>query len=270
VRDLRIAVPVALAAVAVAVQIAYPHLAGSARDGATIAIVLLLAGASVVHAAVVHGLRAAATITGVLAGGGLAVELLGVATGFPFGTYAYADRLGPMVGEVPLLIPLAWTMLGYPALVVARLITPSRWAGVAVGASALATWDLFLDPQMVAEGYWTWSSTGPHLGVIPLTNYLAWYGTAWLMMAGMWHVTAAWGRSRAEVAVPVGLYLWTWIGSVVAHAWFLDLPQSALAGGIGMGAVVAVLARSHLRATAAAGEAGVPLPGAARPEGAAR
>lgn len=236
--------PIALAAVAVALQVAYPRQDGGARDLLTVLIVVLFSGASLTHAAQQRGWRAAGAIAAVFIGGGLAVELLGVATGFPFGDYAYAEgRIGPMLGDVPLVIPLAWSMVGYPALVVARLITAGPLAGITLGAGALAAWDLFLDPQMVAEGYWTWSSSGPYLiDVIPVTNYLAWFATAWLMMAALWPLTASWEPHRYDDRVPVALYIWTWVGSVVAHVFFLDLSQSALLGGIGMGLFVGLMA----------------------------
>ena len=32
---------------------------------------------------------------------------------------------------------------------------------IALGAAALTAWDLFLDPQMTAEGYWRWDRGGP-------------------------------------------------------------------------------------------------------------
>jgi uncharacterized membrane protein len=250
----RQAVPVTLGVAAVAVQIAYPVVEGTTRDGATILIVLLLSGAALSHAWALHGPRAALAVLGVFAGGGLLVEVIGVATGFPFGTYAYADRLGPAVGDVPLVIPLAWSMLGYPALVVAGLITGRRWLGTAVAAVALAAWDLYLDPQMVAEGYWTWEGTGPHLiGTVPATNYLAWLGTAWLMMAALWPLARTWRRDRTATTLPVALYVWTWVGSLVAHVAFLDLPQSGLYGGVGMGLVVLLLARAVRKGTRAEG-----------------
>ena len=50
-------------------------------------------------------------------------------------------------------------------------------ARVAVAAAALASWDLFLDPQMVDAGHWRWSDPSPALpGVptVPLTNYAGW------------------------------------------------------------------------------------------------
>lgn len=236
-------VPIALAVVAVVLQLVYPRQDGGARDLLTVLIVVLFSGASLTHAAQQRGWRAAGAIAAVFAGGGLAVELLGVATGFPFGDYAYAEgRIGPMIGDVPLVIPLAWSMIGYPALVVARLITARPLVGITLGAGALTAWDLFLDPQMVAEGYWTWSGPGPYLvDTIPVSNYLAWFGTSWLMMAALWPLTVSWEPRRYDDRVPVALYVWTWIGSVVAHVWFLDLPQSAVLGGVGMGLFVGLM-----------------------------
>ena len=236
-------VPVVLGLAAVAAQLVYPVVEGAERDRVTVVTVLLFSGASLSHAWVAHGWRFAARVLVVVAGGGLAVEALGVATGFPFGAYAYAERLGLRVGEVPVIIPLAWTMIGYPALVIARTITGSRTWGPVIGAVALTAWDLYLDPQMVAEGYWTWQGDGPHLiDTITATNYLAWLGTGWLMMLALWPAAGGFDRRLRTLGLPVALYAWTWIGSLVAHVVLLDLPQSALYGGVGMGAVLVALA----------------------------
>ncbi len=57
-----------------------------------------------------------------------------------------------------------------------------RPRGIALGSAALTAWDLFLDPQMVGEGYWTWARRGVYRG-IPLTNYLGWFVTGLGVMA---------------------------------------------------------------------------------------
>ena len=53
---------------------------------------------------------------------------------------------------------------------------------IALGAAALTAWDLFLDPQMTAEGYWRWDRPGRYRG-IPLTNYAGWLVTSVGLMA---------------------------------------------------------------------------------------
>jgi uncharacterized membrane protein len=243
-----------LALTGVAVQLVHPRTQGADRDAATVAVVVLLAAAAVASAWGAAGPRVAGRVALVLGGGGLLVEAVGVATGVPFGDYAYAaGRLGPAVADVPLVIPLAWLMLGLPALVVARRITADRRAGPVVGALALTAWDLYLDPQMVAAGYWTWTGGGPHLlDAIPVSNYLAWFATSWLMMAALWPVADRLAGPGRDVRVPVAVYVWTWVGSAVAHAAYYDLPRSAVWGGLGMGLVVAALARAALRDRAAA------------------
>ena len=102
-----------------------------------------------------------------------------MATGFPFGTVRVRRRARPALLGVPLVIPLAWTWMAWPAwLAAGRLHRAPGWRRIArwprVG---LAAWDLFLDPQMVAEGYWHWVDPAPALpGVagVPVGNYLGW------------------------------------------------------------------------------------------------
>jgi uncharacterized membrane protein len=236
----------ALLGALVLAQIAYPLTGDGVRAGLTVVTVLLGYLLSVTHALRSRGLRAAAALVVTATLGGFAVEAVGVATGFPFGTYDYSGRLGPKLLGVPLIIPLAWTWMAWPAWLAALRLTSSRIARVALAAWGLAAWDLFLDPQMVAEGYWTWRDPTPALpGVpgIPIGNYLGWLGFAVLLMTAL---SAIGGRAVAE-PVPgdrplLALWFWTYASSVLAAAVFLGLPASAAWGGVLMGAVVLPLA----------------------------
>jgi putative membrane protein len=181
-------------------------------------------------------------MTAVTAGGGFLAEAVGVATGFPFGAYAYSAALGPRLLGVPVVIPLAWTWMAWPAWIAAGHLVNRAAARVGVAAVGLATWDLFLDPQMVAAGYWHWSTVD-----IPLRNYVAWLAVALALMAPLSRVSGAERRSVAADAPVLALYLWTYASSVLAHAVFLDLPRSALLGGIGMGLVAVPLGVSLVR-----------------------
>jgi len=116
-----------------------------------------------------------------------AFEQVGVATGFVYGPYFYTGQLGPKLGHVPLLIPLAWFMMLYPAYVITRLFS-GGWPGTAGGslprlvwfsllsAMVMTGWDLPMDPQMVAKGNWVWTQGGPFFGV-PLRNFAGWLAT---------------------------------------------------------------------------------------------
>jgi uncharacterized membrane protein len=240
--------PIVLAVTVVALQIAYPLVPqGPARDRLTVLIVLCFAAASLTHALVWRGVGFAVALVATTALGGLAIEVIGVSTGLPFGEYRYMDSLGTQLLGVPLVVALAWTMMAYPAYVVSRVIGGDRFRMAVVGGWALASWDLFLDPQMVQAGHWEWQATGVALGGIPVTNYLAWFVVATVMM---WTLHALGSTPDADAAgtddrVPLALYGWTWASSVMAHAVFLGLPVSALVGGVGMGVVVLALVRAQ-------------------------
>ena len=69
-------------------------------------------------------------------------------TGVPFGDYHYTGGLGPHVRAFRSSSGLAWMMMAQPAACVAERISNGRLR-VVVAAVALASWDVFLDPQMV-------------------------------------------------------------------------------------------------------------------------
>ncbi|MEH0971352.1 carotenoid biosynthesis protein [Micromonospora sp. CPCC 205546] len=255
----------ALLAVLVLAQICYPLTTGQTRARLTVATVVLGYLLSVGHALLSRGPRTAAALVAVATVGGFAIEALGVATGFPFGSYDYSGELGPKLAGVPLIIPLAWTWMAWPAWLAATRLTggdtgdrPGRRGGwfpvrrIALAAVGLAAWDLFLDPQMVAEGYWAWRDASPALpGLpgIPVSNYLGWLLFAVLMMSALRPlagpaVATTDGRDDPMFA----LWLWTYFSSVLAHAVFLDLPASALWGAAGMSVAAVPLAVTLVRA----------------------
>ncbi|GGK70328.1 carotenoid biosynthesis protein [Mangrovihabitans endophyticus] len=233
--------PWAVLGALVLTQICYPLADGRVRAALTVLTVLLGYLLSVTHALLSRGPRAALALIGTATLGGFAVEGVGVATGFPFGTYDYSGQLGPKLLGVPLIIPLAWTWMAWPAWLAATRLTASRWGRVALAAAGLAAWDLFLDPQMVAEGYWTWRSPTPALpGVpgIPVGNYLGWLGFAVLLMTALSRAAGRCAATGGDDRVMIVLWLWTYASSVLAHAVFLGMPASAVWGGLGMGTVV--------------------------------
>ncbi|MBF6174133.1 carotenoid biosynthesis protein [Nocardia blacklockiae] len=231
--------PVVAALALILTQIAYPLTAGVARDRITVAIVLLSAATALTHAALTRGPRFAAGFLVIVSGLGLAAEIAGTATGFPFGCYRYAHGgLGPALAEVPLVVPLAWTGGLYPVWVVVRRLTPLVAVRIPLTALGAVGWDLFLDPQMVADGRWTWCSAHPGLpGVpqIPYTNYLGWFAVASVMAALLELLGRRYAATVDTLAVPVAVFLWTWLGSALAHVAFLGLPVSGGYGLLGLG-----------------------------------
>lgn len=246
-------VPWVLAGAGVLVQIAFP-LTGGGTLGLTVASVLLFASAAVADAAVRYGPAVAAGVLAGAGGLGLVAEAVGVRTGFPFGGYDYTGTLGTEVSGVPVLVPLAWVMMAWPALVVARRLVGSRGrvATALVGAWALAAWDVFLDPQMVDAGHWAWDDPTPALpGVegIPLTNFAGWLLVSLLVVGVLDRATPRHGKTAppSDDVVPVTIYLWTYFSSVLAHAVFFGRPPVALVGALVMGLVAWPLVRSVVR-----------------------
>ena len=94
----------------------------------TIATVLLFCTASLVHAALTAGPRTALLVLLVAGGSGLVAEAVGTATGFPFGAYEYSGTLGWEVLDVPVVIPLAWTMMAWPMLLLGRRLSAALLA----------------------------------------------------------------------------------------------------------------------------------------------
>jgi uncharacterized membrane protein len=217
-------------------QICYPLVEGEWLRRVTIASVVLFFLASVTHAWAHHGFRWALVLVVVTGGGGLAAEAVGLRTGVPFGDYAYSSSLGPQLFDVPVVVPLAWTMMAYPMFLAARRLT-RRWTAV-VGGVGLAGWDVFLDPQMVSDGRWRWTDPTPSLpgiDTVPLTNLAGWLGVGITMMLVL---CALLPRDRASETLPAVLLFWTYVGSVVGNVFWFGADSIALTGGIAMGLVV--------------------------------
>jgi uncharacterized membrane protein len=113
-------------------------------------------------------------------------EQVGVATGAIYGPYHYTAVLGPKLGHVPLLIPLAWFMMIYPSYIIANLLVDGRplasrpglgrlvWLSL-IGGMVMTAWDLSVDPIFSGPNVkaWIWHEGGPYFG-IPVQNFAGW------------------------------------------------------------------------------------------------
>lgn len=188
----------------------------------------------------------------IVAGLSYFAELLGSATGFPFGKYHYTDLLQPQLAGVPLLIPLAWTMMLPPAWAIAQIIlgetqdhnhkehgrTHKRLLFCLLSALAFTAWDLFLDPQMVGWGFWVWETPGPYFG-IPISNYLG-----WLLVSAI--LTLVVNPKNLPVGPLALVYVLTWLLQTIGQGIFWSQPGPAIVGFFGSGIFVFLAWRKSL------------------------
>ncbi|WP_211747417.1 carotenoid biosynthesis protein [Paenibacillus sp. Marseille-Q4541] len=108
--------------------------------------------------------------------GGMAVEWVGVHTGWPFGAYTYSHIFGPHLFAVPFTLGFAWiAVVGNSALLSGG---GYGWKSKAMRAMKTGAWalmmDLVLDPVAHHRGFWNWEGAGGFYGV-PWTNFISWF-----------------------------------------------------------------------------------------------
>ena len=81
----------------------------------TVLHLVLLVSFALLHATLRYGAKGAAAFAVICLVVSNVFENVGVATGFPFGSYFYTDALGPKLLYVPLLIGPAYLGVGYLA-----------------------------------------------------------------------------------------------------------------------------------------------------------
>jgi uncharacterized membrane protein len=250
----------------------------------------VLALFSLVHAWYALGGRLTAAFFALAAIISWAFEQVGVATGLVYGAYHYTDYLGPKLGHVPFLIPLAWFMMIYPSYVLANLIVERRaylgrpaGAGVAasvgsggsggsgagsgvgsltrlailaaVSAAVMTAWDLIVDPILSGPDVraWVWETGGAYFG-IPIHNYAGWLVTTFAVyLAYRWLE----GRAGRSPAGPLGrgvaaLPLAAYLLMLLADLFTGVTPEGAAAVGIVAMGVPLAIAAWRLRGAEAA------------------
>ena len=111
-------------------------------------------------------------------------ESLSIKTGFPFGHYHYTEKLGPQLGDVPLLIMPAYYAICYVSWHLshialdkfdARLDGLQRWAVPVLASFIMVMWDMSMDPaRSTLAQAWIWHDGGGYFGV-PFQNFMGWF-----------------------------------------------------------------------------------------------
>ena len=142
------------------------------------------------------------------------IELVGLTTGYPFGSYVYTNRWQPTVpiGNLlfPVLLPFAWLLVVGSATVICQKLRYSPlWA-----ASLATVIDFGMEPVMAGPlRYWVWLNPGPLPGGAALLNPLGWFGTALAVSALLSRLKIG-GDTTAKVVLAGHLVLTVGIGII--------------------------------------------------------
>jgi putative membrane protein len=142
--------------------------------------VLILFGTAVMRLPLVAGL---APLVNRKAGAGLLlvtgysyfIEYVGVHYGVPYGEFSYQLQLGPMVGGVPIGLPVFFLPLVLNSYLLVLLLLPraSRVTRTLAALALVLVVDFVLDPAAVGLGFWQYDGGGFYYGV-PLSNFQGW------------------------------------------------------------------------------------------------
>jgi uncharacterized membrane protein len=197
-----------------------------------------------------HGWKGAGLLVGICLLITFTIENFGVSTGIPFGHYHFeADAGLPYIGAVPLIVGPLYFGVGYFAWIIAGILLrdadlrlTARFNVVALpimAAFVMVQWDLVIDPGSSTLGHaWRWHDGGGYFGV-PLSNYVGWYVTVWLvfqtyaLMIYRWPETftnaGSSGRSQFRL-LAVLLYLAMALSQIVPYLAGGDSIVTDLAG----------------------------------------
>lgn len=190
-----------------------------AETGATSALFLILM-ALPSYAALLGwlGARRGAVLLGVLSVLPLLVEATAVATGVPYGSFAYADALGWKVfGLVPWTVGVAYPPVFLAAVTAAGIcVGPTLRRFLPASALLLVAADLVLDPAAVWAGFWVWEGTGIYYG-IPAVNFIGWALTG-AFYAWVFHRGAGGSVPPPQVASSAVLIFGFWTGNLIRES----------------------------------------------------
>jgi len=122
------------------------------------------------------------------------IEFVGITTGQPYGAFEYGVALGPMLGGVPLALPVFFFPLVLNSYLLCLLLLGDlarwRWVRLPVVVATVVAIDLVLDPGAVALGFWAYDGGGAFYDV-PWSNYRGWLLSATVAVAAF-----DWGLDR--------------------------------------------------------------------------
>ena len=99
---------------------------------------------------------------------GFFIEVIGVKTGYIFGTYNYGEAFGLSFLSVPLIIGLNWAILLYSTSQFCKF--NNQIVNVLFGSFLMTFMDIFIEHIASKYDFWYWENN-----IIPFKNYVAWF-----------------------------------------------------------------------------------------------
>jgi uncharacterized membrane protein len=101
---------------------------------------------------------------------GMAVEIAGVNTGYPFGNYYYTPTFGWHILGVPVIIGINWVLLSYVSGIAANQFLNNDGQRILAASVLMVSIDLLLESFATKHHMWVWQNGNP-----PLQNYVSWF-----------------------------------------------------------------------------------------------
>ena len=178
------------------------------------------------------------------------LENTSILTGFPFGHYYYTSDLGPKLFLVPLLIGPAYFGTGYLAWVLSTVLIGdvrpkgswfTTFAVPFIASFMMVAWDLGMDPtSSTIRHSWIWEQGGGYFGV-PLTNYLGWFFTVYVIfqLFALYLRFRKASRDGEEPTLPRSYYaqaivMYAVIGLVIVVSYLVGSTNTAITDAVGI------------------------------------
>lgn len=168
------------------------ELTESSKIWGDIVFLLLAASVTFFYSIKLCGTKVATRITVIVLLASACAEMLGAATGFPFGHYKYTENLGPQLfGQMPLIIPFCWLTIILNSLWITLYLlktttfdSSSKFFLMITTAFLAVLTDLNLEPvASLVKHYWIWVEPGVHYYGIPGFNFFGWFMVSLIMLA---------------------------------------------------------------------------------------
>ncbi len=220
--------------------------------------VVILFVFSFTHGIQTLGIRAISVLLGITVVVTYLMEWLGTHFGVPFGHYYYTNQLGPLLMEVPFVIPIQWFNMLYVCYIMVNIIVAggnrvedkedsmkaaeSRLpyvlprvvvTSILVGLF-MVSWDFINDPYMVGVGSWVWTEPTEFFGLafqdIPLSNFIGWVFTSVVtillfdLYRHLYRVPLMWVQENASETANILIIV------PYLHALFFQAVNGVLAG----------------------------------------